>query len=94
MSDTLTTVLLYAGPPLACVLFLYACALVNAAWRLWRSEDERAWWRFVRQARRERRDQAWDQTRETWRTDLWHPGDGPIIVGLVGLAVAVIVLCR
>jgi hypothetical protein len=79
---------------LATCLFLYACALVHAAWRLWRSEDERAWFRLLRQARREQHRQDWATLRQTWRTELWHRGDGPIIAMLAALAAVVIAVCR
>lgn len=82
-----------AGSCVATCLFLYACALVGAAWRLCTSADERAWFRFLRQARREHRRQEWAQARAAWRTDFWHKGDAGAVLGLLALAAAVMWLC-
>lgn len=92
MPDTLKTVLLYAAPTIVAVLFLSACALVHAAWRLWRSEDERAWWRFLRQARRERYLEEARQRGELH--PLWTRGDGRYLLLLLGVTAVVTVLCR
>lgn len=73
-------------------VFLYACALANAAWRLCTSADERAWFRFLRQARRERYLEDARQRGELH--PLWTRGDGGYILGLLALAGIVILLCR
>lgn len=92
MPDTLKTVLLYAAPTIVAVLFLSACALVHAAWRLWRSEDERAWWRCLRQARRAR---SLEEARQRGELHpLWTRGDGRSLLLLLGVTAVVIVLCR
>jgi hypothetical protein len=76
------------------LIWLYACALVNAAWRLCTSQDERDWFRFLREAKRDHRRQEWARAKAEWRTNLWHKGDGPVIMGLLALALVVIAVCR
>lgn len=75
-------------------LWFALLALIDTAWRLCTSQDDRDWFRFLRHAKRDHRRQQWAKMRADVRMHTWHRGDGKAILGLLALAALVIAVCR
>ena len=80
-------------------LFFLVLTVGAIVWYLWHRpaphwSDDPAFRQWLKHSRREQRRLDWLKTREVWRTDLWHKGDAPMVVCLIGLATVVIAVCR